>query len=242
MPSKALTDLRKSFHSLGSAERATGALRFFKTGPGDYGEGDQFLGLSVPETRSFLPSSDTLSEADMLNLLHSKWHEERLYALLVLVRRFAKAKKNTATQEWIVGTYLANTLSINNWDLVDSSASYILGEWLFSRDRAILYSLASSTWLWDQRIAVIATHAFIRNDDYTDTLRLCAQFLTHKHDLIHKACGWMLREVGKRSEKSLLPFLDAHASAMPRTMLRYAIEKLNADKRRHYLDSKAPKL
>jgi 3-methyladenine DNA glycosylase AlkD len=236
LPAMHLTSFRQKLHAQANAERATGSLRFFKTGPGQYGEGDAFLGLSVPQIRASLPQTDSLSETDVLSLLHSKWHEERLLALLIWVRRFQRARKDEATQSHIVQLYLANTRWINNWDLVDTSAPYILGTWLLTRDRSILQQLAASSSLWEQRISVLATQAFIRAGDFTDTLQLCAHFLSHKHDLMHKACGWMLREVGKRDAAALRSFLDQHAARMARTMLRYAIEKLPEAERRHYLE------
>lgn len=224
--------IRAKLHALADPVRAAGALRFFKTGPGEYGEGDQFLGVTVPLVRSLVRESDALSEREMLSLLHSKWHEERLLALLVFVRRF---ERRAAERERIVELYAANTRWINNWDLVDTSAPQILGAWLRERDRALLRKLAASSDLWEQRIAVLATFAFIRADDFTDTLALCEQFLTHRHDLMHKACGWMLRELGKRDVSTLRAFLDKHATRMPRTMLRYAIEKFAESERRRYL-------
>jgi 3-methyladenine DNA glycosylase AlkD len=233
-----LPDLRQKIRHTATPSQAAIARRFFKTGPGEYGEGDRFLGLKVPQIRAELPHTDALSEADVLDLLHSEWHEERLLALLVLGRRFSRAKKDTATQQRLVNLYLAHTQWVNNWDLVDSSAPHILGAWLLRRDRAVLDSLAASTNLWEQRIAILATQAFIRAGDFTDTLRLSALFLTHPHDLMHKACGWMLREVGKRDVKPLLAFLDQHAAKMPRTLLRYAIEKLPEETRQAYLTIK----
>ena len=230
-----LSDLRQKLREAATPSQAVIARRFFKTGPGEYGEGDCFLGLKVPQIRAELPRTDALREAEVLELLHSKWHEERLLALLVLVQRFSRAKKDEAAQPRIVSLYLANTKWINNWDLVDSSAPQILGAWLLKRDRSVLDTLAASTSLWEQRIAVLATQAFIRAGDFADTLRLSALFLTHEHDLMHKACGWMLREVGKRDVKPLLAFLDQHAAQMPRTMLRYALEKLPETTRQAYL-------
>lgn len=226
---------RQHFRALGSPGRAAGSARFFKTGPGEYGEGDMFLGITVPQVRALLPQTDGLAEPEVLEFLHSNWHEERLLALLILVRRFEKARKGEAVREKIVSLYLANTAWINNWDLVDTSAPLILGVWLLHRDRAILGRLAQSKSLWEQRIAVLATLAFIRAGDFAETLGLCERFLTHPHDLMHKACGWMLREAGKRDAQVLRTFLDAHASRMPRTMLRYAIEKLPEPERRSYL-------
>jgi 3-methyladenine DNA glycosylase AlkD len=234
-----LPDLRQKLCQAATPEQAGIARRFFKTGPGEYGEGDRFLGLKVPQLRAELPHTDALSEADVLHLLHSEWHEERLLALLVLGRRFRRAKKDTTTQQRLVSLYLANTKWINNWDLVDSSAPHILGAWLLRRDRTVLDTLAASTSLWEQRIAILATQAFIRAGDFADTLRLSALFLSHPHDLMHKACGWMLREVGKRDVEPLLTFLDQHAAQMPRTMLRYALEKLPETTRQAYLSMKS---
>lgn len=230
-----LTDLRATMRRLADPARAVGARRFFKTGPGEYGEGDQFLGVTVPQIRSLLPASDALTEAEVLVLLHSEWHEERLLAALVLVRRFAKAVRDEAVRERIVRLYLANTAAINNWDLVDSSAPQILGVWLLRRERSVLRGLANSQSLWEQRIAILATQAFIRDGQFVDTLSLCEHFLDHPHDLMHKACGWMLREVGKRDEAVLKGFLNQHAARLPRTMLRYAIEKLAETERKQYL-------
>lgn len=230
-----LSDLRQQLRAQASFERAEGALRFFKTGPGEYGEGDRFLGLSVPQVRAMLPQTDGLAEKEVLSLLRSEWHEERLLALLILVRRFAKARKDEEARARIVDVYLKNTRWVNNWDLVDTSAPFILGEWLLKRERNVLDTLAKSKSLWEQRIAVLATLALIRAGEFDDTMRLCERFLTHEHDLMHKACGWMLREAGKRDVAVLRAFLDRHASRMPRTMLRYAIEKLPEAERRKYL-------
>lgn len=233
-----LGELRQALHAMADPERAASSLRFFKTGPGEYGAGDQFLGIAVPQTRSLLRQSDALTEAKVLTLLHSKWHEERLLALFILVRRFAKAARDEAARQHLVKLYLAHTRWVNNWDLVDSSAPQILGTWLLRRDRSILHRLAKSKSLWEQRIAVIATQALIRDGQFDDTLTLCETFLGHPHDLMHKACGWMLREVGNRDEAVLTCFLDQHAASMPRTMLRYAIEKLAETRRRPYLNAR----
>lgn len=230
-----LKDILSKIRALAAPAKAASSQRFFKTGPGEYGEGDQFLGLTVPEIRSLVPQTAGLSEADVLTLLRSEWHEERLLALLIWVRRFEKAKKDEAARERIVDLYLANTKWINNWDLVDSSAPQILGVWLLRRDRAVLQKLAKSKSLWEQRIAVLATQAFIRAGEFDDIVKLCEGFLNHSHDLMHKACGWMLREAGKRDEAVLLAFLDQHAAKMPRTMLRYAIEKLPLEVRQGYM-------
>ncbi len=233
--SDSLTSLRRRFRALADEAQAANALRFFKTGPGQYGEGDRFLGIKVPVTRSFLSGTDALSEVDVLSLLHSQWHEERLLALLALVRRFQRARSDDRARQRIVTLYLENTRWVNNWDLVDTSAPHILGEWLRDRDRKVLSTLAASVNLWEQRISVLATFALIRAGEFSDTLVLCRQFLTHSHDLMHKACGWMLREIGQRDPAVLTAFLDHHARRMPRTMLRYAIEKLLPEQRAHYM-------
>jgi len=230
-----LKDILSKIRALAGPAKAASSLRFFKTGPGEYGAGDEFLGLTVPEIRSLAPQSDSLVEADVLTLLRSNWHEERLLALLIWVRRFVKAKKDELLRERIVDLYLANTKWINNWDLVDSSAPQLLGAWLLRRDRSVLQTLAKSKSLWEQRIAVLATQAFIRAGEFDDTVQLCEGFLDHPHDLMHKACGWMLREAGKRDEAVLLAFLDQRAAKMPRTMLRYAIEKLEPAVRKSYM-------
>lgn len=235
-----LKTLRSALRRLADPAKAVEARRFFKTGPGEYGEGDQFLGLTVPQVRSLLPQSDDLTDDDVLTLLRSEWHEERLLALLIWVRRYGKAKKQPLVRTKMVKSYLANTKWINNWDLVDSSAPQILGIWLLEQPaRTVLDELAGSSSLWEQRIAVIATQAFIRAGEFADTLRLCKRFLRHPHDLIHKACGWMLRETGKRDEGVLRAFLDRHAHRMPRAMLRYAIEKLPEQDRRSYLTAQS---
>ncbi|MBK8090731.1 MAG: DNA alkylation repair protein [Verrucomicrobiaceae bacterium] len=234
-----LSQLRKELRSQATPAHAEVSQRFFKTGPGEYGEGDLFMGLKVPQIRAMLPRTDEMDEGGVLELLRSKWHEERLLALLILVRRFQRAKKEPEIQRQIVTLYLANTEWVNNWDLVDSSAPHLLGAWLLERDRAVLGRLAGSDNLWEQRIAVLATQAFIRSNDFRDTLRLCADFLNHEHDLMHKACGWMLREVGKRDVKALKAFLEQYAVRMPRTMLRYAIEKLPREVRLDYMSRRA---
>ena len=231
-----LEAIRSRFAAAGSAEQAAIAQRFFKTGPGEYGEGDKFLGLTVPQVRSFIRESDALlSLLQLESLLHSEWHEERLLALLCLVHRFERATKSPDIQKEIFDLYLSNTRWINNWDLVDTSAPQIVGGWLLEHDRSILKRLARSQSLWEQRISILATFTFIRRGDNAVTQELCVGFLNHKHDLMHKACGWMLREVGKRDEGALTAFLDAHAGAMPRTMLRYALEKLTPTQRQHYM-------
>lgn len=227
--------LREKLHRHASPAEAAASRRFFKTAPGEYGEGDQFLGISVPQVRSHLPETDDLQEEALITLLRSSWHEERLLALLILVRRFEKARHDEPAREHLVNLYLANLAWVNNWDLVDSSAPHMLGTWLLTHDQPILDILASSQNLWENRVAILATQAFIREGRFDDTLRLCLRFMRHPHDLMHKACGWMLREIGKRDEARLKHFLDQHSKQMPRTMLRYSIEKLPDAVRRHYL-------
>lgn len=230
-----IAEFRHQFRAQANPQQAAVQQGFFKTGPGQYGEGDQFLGLKVPQTRAFLPKTDGFSETDILSLLHSAWHEERLLALFVWIRRFERAKRDLAARQEIVDLYLKNTPWINNWDLVDTSAPPILGVWLLDHDRAVLRTLAQSRSLWEQRISVLATLTLIRKGQFAETIELCERFLTHPHDLMHKACGWMLRELGKRDVTVLRSFLNAHAAHMPRTMLRYAIEKLAEPERKLYL-------
>jgi len=206
---------------------------FFKTGPGQYGEGDQFLGVKVPDTRRIVRESDPLEKSDIVSLLRSPIHEERLLALLILVRRYERG--DTTAREAAVKLFLAEARFVNNWDLVDTSAPYILGPWLLDRDRSILEKMAKSPVLWDRRIAILATFAFIRANDFAWTLKLSEMLLGDGHDLMHKAVGWMLREVGNRDEMALRGFLDRHVSKMPRTMLRYAIEKFPPAERKSWL-------
>lgn len=211
------------------------ARSFFKTGRGEYGEGDKFLGLKVPQVRALVKLSDNLAEDDVLTLLRSEWHEERLAALQIMVSRFQKAKRDEAAQARWVKLYLANTAHINNWDLVDTSAPHILGTWLLTHDRTILGKLARSKELWERRISVIATQALIRAGEFDDTLRLVRMHLRDPHDLMHKACGWMLREVGKKNKGALVSFLTDHAHEMPRTMLRYSIERFTGLERARWM-------
>ena len=221
-----LHELKKELRELGNPENAEHAQRFFKTGKGQYGEGDVFLGISVPEQRRIAGKYD-LSFEDIQELLDSKLHEYRLIGLLILIRN-----KN---KERAFRFYLKNTKRINNWDLVDLSAHKIVGEWLFDKPRDVLYDLAKSENLWEKRISIVSTFAFIRNNQFEDTLAIAEILLNDSHDLIHKAVGWMLREVGKRDEKVLEEFLKKHYSKIPRTTLRYAIERFEEGKRKRYL-------
>jgi 3-methyladenine DNA glycosylase AlkD len=215
-----LDALKRRLRKLADRDRAKHSLRFFKTGPGQYGEGDRFLGLTVPAMRRLVREFRALPLADAEALLASPWHEERLVALLILVAQYRHAPAE------VYRIYLANTARINNWDLVDASAPHVVGAHLETRSRKTLYRLAKSKSLWERRIAIIATQHFIRRNDFEDTLAIAHILLNDEHDLIHKAAGWMLREVGKRDESVLRAFLNEHAPAMPRTMLRYAIERL----------------
>jgi 3-methyladenine DNA glycosylase AlkD len=225
--------LLKELSSLGDSEKAKTLQRFFKTGPGEYGEGDVFLGVVVPNQRRVARKFRDLPLAEVRALLTSVVHEHRLTALLILIEQFQKS--GPEVQKTLVEFYLENTKSINNWDLVDLSAPKILGVYLLGRDRSILERLAKSESLWEKRIAILATYAFIKENQFQDTLKLAKTLLQDPHDLIHKAVGWMLREVGKRDQASEERFLDRHAGEMPRTMLRYAIERFGEEKRRFYL-------
>jgi 3-methyladenine DNA glycosylase AlkD len=221
-------------HQLGDADDATQAQRFFKTGPGEYGEGDRFLGIRVPVIRRCVREYRYIELDDALEILRSPLHEARLLALLILVDKY-RAAGSTAQQRVIYRAYLDHTAYINNWDLVDSSAEHIVGAYLFDRDRGPIYSLACSKSLWERRIAVLATFHFIKHQQYDDTLAVARLLLSDEEDLIHKAAGWMLREVGKRDRPMEERFLKKNYRLMPRTMLRYAIERLPENVRRAYL-------
>ncbi len=233
MIQKIILDLKK----FGSPERAKHSLRFFKTGPGQYGEGDIFYGATVPEIRSVAQKYKDISIEDTIELLYNKYHECRLVALLILVSKYERAK-NDDEKKQIYNTYLDNAKYINNWDLVDTSAHKIVGVHLYTRrnERKILYKLAKSSDLWEKRISIISTAYFIGKKDFNDTLNISEILLNDKHDLIHKAVGWMLREVGKRDQKVEEEFLKKHYKTMPRTMLRYAIEKFDNKKKKFYMN------
>jgi 3-methyladenine DNA glycosylase AlkD len=225
--------LRRRLRSFASSEKASLLGRYFKTGPGQYGEGDRFLGVMVPQTRRVAREFQDLSLVEIEALLRSPWHEERLCALLLSVRRFERG--DIADRRKIFDLYLGNTAHINSWDLVDVSAPRIVGAFLQDRSRARLYRLARSKRLWERRIAILATARFIDRSDFGDTLALSELLLDDDHDLMHKAVGWMLREVGKRDVRVLEAFLEAHRARMPRTALRYAIERFPEAKRRRLL-------
>jgi 3-methyladenine DNA glycosylase AlkD len=224
-------DVRKELQSLADPKKARVLQGFFKTGPGQYGEGDIFLGIRVPQSRRVAKKFKDLSLDEIEMLLNSKIHEERLVALLILVHKHASSDK-----AGIAKFYLDHMHSVNNWDLVDLTAPTILGSLLSENsDRSLLYRLARSENIWERRVAIVSTLYFIRKNDLRDTLKIAEILLKDRHDLIHKAAGWMLREVGKRKQSALEAFLRKHHKTMPRTMLRYAIERLSDRKRQHYL-------
>ena len=227
-------EVRKELESMADPDKAAILRRYFKTGLGQYGEGDIFIGVTVPQSRKVAKKFSQLQLVEVKTLLYSRIHEERLVALLILVWRYSSALSSREEKEEIVKFYLDNIKQVNNWDLVDLSAPNILGAHLIDRDRRLLYRLARSENVWERRIAILATYHFIRNGDFSDTLKIAEMLLQDRHDLIHKAAGWMLREVGKRDVASEEAFLEKHRSVMPRTMLRYAIERLPESKRRRY--------
>jgi 3-methyladenine DNA glycosylase AlkD len=224
-----IKEIRKELKEKTNKEKAEILQRFFKTGKGEYGEGDIFLGITVPELRKIVKKNKNISIADTLNLLHSKIHEERFIALLICIDKFSKES------EKIFNLYLRNLKWINNWDLVDISAYRIIGEYLFDKEKTVLYNLARSGDLWERRIAIMSTFYFIKKNQFKDTINIVEILLYDKHDLIHKAVGWMLREVGKRDIKEEERFLMKSYKKMPRTMLRYAIEKFPESRRAFYL-------
>jgi len=228
-------EISQTLRSLGNRGIAEHSQRFFKTGKGQYGEGDCFLGIRVPVLREHAKKFKDASLADIQVLLGSDYHEERLCALLLLVQKFSRA--DDREQKILYDFYLKNTRHINNWDLVDLSAYLVVGAYLADKDKKPLYALARSQSLWERRIAIISTLSFIRQKQFDDTLSLAEILLDDREDLMHKATGWMLREVGKRNVGVLKKFLNAHGPRMPRTMLRYAIEKLPESDRKQYLNA-----
>jgi 3-methyladenine DNA glycosylase AlkD len=233
LDSQILKEIQKKIQKLADKQQAQFLQRFFKTGPGQYGAGDIFLGIRVPQLRKLAKECNVLSLQDSLPLLTSSFHEERLLALLILIQAFSSGDESTRKQ--IYETYLTNTKHINNWDIVDISAPHIVGAFLLERDKNPLYKLAKSPDLWERRISIIATFHFIKRRHFTETLKIAGILLRDKEDLIHKAAGWMLREIGKRDIICEEIFLKEHCRQMPRTMLRYAIEKFPESKRRMYL-------
>ncbi len=229
-----IKSLKSDLQKLTSSEKVLIYQRFFKTGPGEYGEGDVFLGITMPNIRKMVKKYyKDISISQLNKLISSKFHEERMTALLILVEKYQKG--NQQEKKEIYDYYLNNTQYINNWDLVDLSSYKIIGEHLLDKDKEILYQLARSKDLWEKRIAIISTMTFIRNNQFKDTLAISEVLLRDNHDLIHKAVGWLLREVGKRDRGVEEIFLKKHYQSMPRTMLRYAIEKFPEDLRQKYL-------
>lgn len=232
---KQVNKVRHELESCADPLKAAHLPRFFQAYPGGYGEGDRFIGVSVPNQRKIARSYfQTFSLSELEELIRDPLHECRLTAIFILILKFEKAEKEPE-REALVKLYLDNLVWINNWDLVDSSAYKILGPHLFRKDRSVLYDLAASGELWKQRVAVITTLFFIRNKDYADILNLARLLLRHEHDLMHKAIGWMLREVGNRDFDLEYNFLKQHYRVMPRTMLRYAIEKFDEELRQKFL-------
>lgn len=228
-----LESLKKELQELADEKQAEILQRFFKTGKGQYGEGDIFLGIKVPVQRGVAKKYSGLSLPKIQELLKSKIHEHRLTGLIILSDKYKQAKDEDKAN--IFNFYLKNTKNINNWDLVDVTAPGIVGAFLFDKKKNTLYDLARSENLWERRIAIVSTANFIRQEEFQDTLALAEILLNDDHDLIHKAVGWMLREVGKKDENVLEEFLKQHYKVMPRTMLRYSIERFEEDKRKMYL-------
>jgi 3-methyladenine DNA glycosylase AlkD len=228
-----LTTVRRELRGLADPQKAAFVQRYFKTGPGEYGEGDRFLGIKVPELRRVARAHRDAALADVGALLESKWHEERAVALMILAGRYRRASPED--REAIFRLYLSSTRHINNWDLVDCSAEYVVGAHLDAADIHILKELAKSSSVWERRIAIISTRRWIKEGDFAPALEIARMLLGDSHDLIHKACGWMLREIGDADRGVEEAFLVKHGKAMPRTMLRYAIEKFPEDLRQRYL-------
>ena len=228
--------VRDALRAVADPEKAAFYPRFFRTGPGEYGEGDRFLGVTVPKQRRIAKRCRALPLRSVQALLRDPYHECRLTALFIMVERFTRT--TGAERDAVVRLYLDNLDHVNNWDLVDASAHKILGAHLADGDRGLLYELASSGHLWRQRIAIIATHDYIQARDFGDTLALADDLIDHPHDLIHKAVGWMVREVGNQDQAIMERFLRTRYRSMPRTMLRYAIEKLPEERRKAYLEGR----
>lgn len=229
-------DIKKELLRIGNEEKRLHLSRYFKTGKGEYGEGDLFIGVTVPQQREIVKKIGDIPLQEISLLLHDAYHECRLTGLLFLIQYYRKTKENTAKETYF-HFYLQHLSCINSWDLVDLSAPDIVGAHLFDKERIILYQLANESHLWKKRIAIVSTHYFIRNQDFSTTFALSDLLLSHSHDLIHKAVGWMLREVGKRNYEVALHYLqeDKKYQCMPRTMLRYAIERFPEDIRQQFL-------
>ena len=225
---------REEIRALANKEIAQHSLRFFKTDKGEYGHGDLFLGVRAPKIRSIAKRHIDISITDMETLIRSKYHEERFLGLIILVNKYAKTK-DKKNQNQLYKIYVSSFKYINNWDLVDVTCPHVIGKHLIDKDRAILYKWAKSEDLWTKRIAMVSTFSFIRKNDLEDTFKIAEILLHDEHDLIHKAVGWMLREAGKRDLKREETFLKKYYKTMPRTMLRYSIEKFPETKRQKYL-------
>ena len=221
--------ITSELQALTNAEKREIFPRFFKAGKGEYGEGDRFLGVTVPNIRAIAKLHKDISIEEIRGLIQSEWHEVRLCALIIMVEK--SKKKDEALRKELFNLYLSQTKRINNWDLVDLSCRFIIGEYLLDKSRDILYQLAQSSLLWDNRIAIVSTYAFIRKGQLEDTYALSDLMMHHPHDLMHKAIGWMLREAGKRDSERLYDYVMSHRADMPRTMLRYAIEKFSPKER-----------
>lgn len=221
--------ITNKLQALSDAEKREIFPKFFKAGKGEYGEGDCFLGVTVPNIRAIAKLHKDISIEEIRELIQSEWHEVRLCALIIMVEK--SKKKDEALRKELFNLYLSQTKRINNWDLVDLSCRFIIGEYLLDKSRDILYQLAQSPLLWDNRIAIVSTYAFIRKGQLEDTYALSDLMMQHPHDLMHKAIGWMLREAGKRDSERLYDYVMSHRADMPRTMLRYAIEKFSPKER-----------
>lgn len=221
--------ITNELQALSDAEKREIFPKFFKAGKGEYGEGDRFLGVTVPNIRAIAKLHKDISIEEIRDLIQSEWHEVRLCALIIMVEK--SKKKDEALRKELFNLYLSQTKRINNWDLVDLSCRFIIGEYLLDKSRDILYQLAQSSLLWDNRIAIVSTYAFIRKGQLEDTYALSDLMMHHPHDLMHKAIGWMLREAGKRDSERLYDYVMSHRADMPRTMLRYAIEKFSPKER-----------
>lgn len=237
--SMSFQDLKKDIRKNASKERARASARFFKTGKGEYGEGDRFLGLTMGEVRKLSKQYRNLDFSHVVKLLESSWHEERMIGLLILVLRYEEAK-SVPEKRTVFDFYIAHREAVNSWDLVDATTPNIVGDFLSQqKNRDILYRFARSKNLWERRMAILATYRFVRSGDFHDTVSLATLLLRDTHDLIHKATGWMLREIGKRDELTLIRFLEQYATEMPRTMLRYALEKFSPERRQYFLKKKS---
>lgn len=234
-------DIIQELQQLGNPEKATHLARFFKTGKGQYGEGDLFWGVTVPEQRTIAKKYKDAPFHVLTALLDSPYHESRLTGLLILVEQFTRSK-DALFRQACVDFYLSHTARINNWDLVDLSCYKLLGVWLEDKDRQVLYRLVDSDNLWEQRIAIVTCMHFVHQNDFKDCLALADRLLHHRHDLIHKAVGWLLREAGKKDRDVLIRFLETRYREMPRTMLRYAIERFPETERKRYLEKPAKNL